>query len=106
MYLYVLQLFNTDYREDMILALTTAGIKQATVVEGINLDNILTHEFPLFTGLLRGPADRERYSQLIFGMVEDQKALDAFVEVLRQAGIDNRREQIYKLLVVQGQKLG
>lgn len=103
MYLYVLQLFNTDYREDMILALTTAGIKRATVVEGVNLDNMLTREFPLFTGLLRGPADRERYSQLIFGMVEDQKSLDAFVDVLRQAGIDNRREEIYRLLVLPGE---
>jgi hypothetical protein len=106
MYFYVLQLFNTDYKEDMILALTTAGIKRATVVEGINLDKLLAQEFPLFTGLLRGPADRERYSQLVFGMVEDQKMLDAFVEVLRQAGIDNRKEEIYRLMVLQGEIRG
>jgi hypothetical protein len=106
MHLYVLQLFDTDYREDLILALTTAGIKQATVVEGLNLDHILTREFPLFTGLLRGPEDRERQSELIFGMVEETKQLDTFVEVLRQAGIDNRGGAIYRLLVLQGELKG
>lgn len=106
MYLYVLQLFKTDYREDMTLALTTVGIKRATVVEGINLDHILSRQFPLFTGLLRGPEDRARHSELIFGMVEDQKVLDSFVEVLRQAGIDNRREEVYRLLVLQGEVKG
>ena len=104
MYFYILQLFNVDYREDILLAMTSAGIKQATVVEGTNLDKIVAQEFPLFTGLFHSPADRERFSNLIFGMVDSEQEIDSLVEVLRQAGIDNRKEEIYRVVLLEGQR--
>jgi hypothetical protein len=106
MYLYVLQLFNIDYRDDILLAMTSAGIKHATVVEGTNYDKILEQEFPLFTGLFRGPEDRARYSHLVFGMAEDLSVLEALVDVLDQAGVDNDKEEIYRLLALEGQRVG
>jgi hypothetical protein len=106
MYLYVLQLFNIDYRDDILLAMTSAGIKHATVLEGTNFDRILEQEFPLFTGLFRAPEDRARYSQLVFGMVEELEVLKSLVEVLQQAGIDNRKEEIYRLITLEGERLG
>ena len=106
MFLYVLQLFKIEYREDILLAMTSAGIKRATVVEGTNFDKILEQEFPLFTGLFKGPEDRARYSHLVFGMVEDAAVLEGLVDVLRQAGIDNAGEEIYRLLVLEGRAIG
>jgi hypothetical protein len=105
MFLYVLQLFKIEYREDMLLAMTSAGIKHATVIEGTNYDKILEMEFPLFKGLFRGPEDRERFSQLVFGMVDDLKILRTFIEVLKQAGIDNVREEVYRLIALEGRPL-
>jgi hypothetical protein len=105
MFLYVLQLFKIEYREDMLLAMTSAGIKHATVIEGTNYDKILETEFPLFKGLFRGPEDRERFSQLVFGMVDDLKILRTFIEVLKQAGIANEREEIYRLIALEGHPL-
>ena len=75
MYLYVLQLFKIEYRDDILLAMTSAGIKRATVLEGTNFDRILEQEYPLFTGLFRGPEDRARFSHLVFGMVDEPKLL-------------------------------
>lgn len=106
MYLYVLQLFNIDYRDDILLAMTSAGIKKATVIEGTNFDKLLEQEFPLFTGLFRGPEDRARFSHLVFGMVDALEVLQGFVDVLDQAGVDNRKEEIYRLLVLEGRRLG
>jgi hypothetical protein len=106
MYLYVLQLFDIDYRDDILLAMTSAGIKKATVVEGTNFDKILEQEFPLFTGLFRGPDDRARFSHLVFGTVEGVDVLQGLVDVLTQAGIDNKKEEIYRLLVLEGRRLG
>ncbi len=106
MYFYILQLFDRDYREDIVLALTSAEIKRATIVEGLNLDKTLEQTFPMFTGLFRAPDEKERYSLLFFGVVESREALEGFQEVLQQAGIDNRREEIYRLVVVPAERLG
>jgi hypothetical protein len=106
MYLYVLQLFEVDYRDDILLAMTSAGIKKATVIEGTNFDKILEQEFPLFTGLFRGPEDRARFSHLVFGMAESLEVLEGLVDVLNQAGVDNKKEEIYRLLVLEGNRLG
>lgn len=105
MFLYVLQLFKIEYREDLLLAMTSAGIKHATVLEGTNFDKILEQEFPLFKGLFRGPDERERFSQLIFGMIDDLEVLKTFTEVLRQAGIENEGEEIYRLIALEGRLL-
>jgi len=106
MFLYVLQLFKIEYRDDILLAMTSAGIKRATVLEGTNFDKILEQEFPLFTGLFKGPEDRARFSHLVFGMVDETEVLESFVDVLQQAGIDNEKEEIYRLLVLEGRLVG
>jgi hypothetical protein len=106
MYLYVLQLFKIEYRDDILLAMTSAGIKRATVLEGTNFDKILEQEYPLFTGLFRGPEDRARFSHLVFGMVDEPELLDSFVHLLVQAGIDNKKEEIYRLILLEGRALG
>jgi hypothetical protein len=106
MYLYVLQLFKIEYRDDILLAMTSAGIKRATVLEGTNFDNILEQEYPLFTGLFRGPEDRARFSHLVFGMVDEPELLDSFVDLLVQAGIDNKKGEIYRLILLEGRPLG
>lgn len=103
MFFYVLQLFDTDYSEDILLALTSAGVKRATIIDGTNFDKVLENEFPLFTGLFRGEDDRERFSQLIFGMVDDEEILDGVVTVLRQAGIKNEKKEIYRLAAMKGE---
>jgi hypothetical protein len=106
MFLYVLQLFEIDYREDILLGLTSVGIKQATVVEGTNLDNMLEKQFPIFADLLRAPEDRERFSELIIGLVEKEKPIDNLVTVLKEAGIDNSEKRIYRLILIPGQQKG
>jgi hypothetical protein len=106
MFLYVLQLFKIEYRDDILLAMTSAGIKRATVLEGTNFDKILEQEFPLFTGLFKGPDDRARFTHLVFGMVDEVGVLEGFVGVLKQAGIDNAGEEIYRLLVLEGRTIG
>jgi hypothetical protein len=104
MFLYVLQLFDTDYREDILLGLTSVGIKQATVLEGTKLDNLLEQRFPVFTGLFRAPEDRERFSELIIGLVEEEQSIENLVSVLKEAGIENQEHQIYRLILLSGQE--
>jgi hypothetical protein len=100
MKLYILQVFDIEYKDDILLALTTAEITRATVVEGLNMEGLLDQDFPLFSGLFRSQADRARYSQIIFGTVDDDEAIDAFLTVLKQAGIDNSDERVFRLVTM------
>lgn len=104
MKLYVIQLFDIDYKDDLLLALTTAEITAATVVEGLTMQNMLDQDFPLFSGLFRSQREREQYSQVIFGTVEDDEAIESLLQVIEQAGIDNSEEQIFRLVTVPAEK--
>ncbi len=103
MYFYILQLFNHEYKEDIILALTSAGVMKGTYVEGENYDNFLTKEFPLFTGLFKTQEDKERISALFFGMVEKKKVMESVVKLLDDSGIDNSDNRIYQLIMLKGE---
>ena len=46
MYFLYLRVINTEYKEDILLALESSEIYRASLVEGINLDNALTTEIP------------------------------------------------------------
>lgn len=103
MYFYILQLFNHNYKEDIILALTSAGVMKGTYIEGENYDNFLTKEFPIFTGLFKTQEHKERISALFFGMVEEKKVMNNVVKLLDDSGIDNNDNQVYQLIMLKGQ---
>lgn len=104
MKLYILQLFDIQYKDDILLALTTANITAATVVEGLTVHNLLDQDFPLFSGLFRSQRERERYSQVFVGTVSEDEAIDSLLELLSQAGIDNSQEQVFRLVTVPAEK--
>jgi hypothetical protein len=103
MYFYIIQLFDYTYKEDILLALTSAGVMQGTYIEGENYDNILNNEFPLFTGLFKTKDLKERITSLFFGMVKDKKVMSNVEKLLHDAGIENKSDAIYRILVLKGE---
>ena len=65
MFYLIIQLFKAEYKEDILLALTSCGIQRGNVFEGQNLDKVLKRDFPLFTGFLKSEDDKERFSMQI-----------------------------------------
>lgn len=106
MYFYVIQVFDNSYKEDIILAMTTAGIMQGTYVEGENLDNLLNNDFPIFTGFFKTQANKERISSLFFGLVDDKETVESVCQVMKDAGIDNESGEVFRALVVAGEQIG
>ena len=100
MYYLIIQLFKHEYKEDIFLAFTSCGIKNATFVEGFNLDKILQDEFSLFKGIIPSKQQMERYSIMIHAIVEKKENVNEFINLLKEAGIDLDNEEILRIALL------
>ncbi len=100
MFFLIIQLFKIEYKEDVILALTSCGIQRGSIIEGQNLDKVLQRDFPLFTGFVKTEDEKERYSFLITTLVEKKEKVDELVELLKEADIDVQRENILRIILL------
>ena len=48
------------YKDDILMALESADISKASIMEGINLDNALTRNLEIFKGFFWGKRGKER----------------------------------------------
>ena len=100
MYYLIIQLFKHEYKEDLFLAFTSCGIKNATFLEGFNLDKILQEEFSLFKGILPSKQQMERYSIVIHAVVESKDNVKELLELLKESGIDLENEEILRIVLL------
>jgi len=100
MYFLIIQLFKVEYKEDVLLAMTSCGIQQGSAFEGQNLDKMLEREFPLFTGLIKSDDERERFSMLITSVVDTKKRVQEFVQLLKEADIDITKNNILRVVMI------
>ena len=100
MYYLIIQLFKIEYKEDVLLALTSCGIKKGNVFEGQNLDKMLQRDVPLFSGLIKSEDEKERYSALIMTIVSKKEKVKELIHLLFEADIDIKREDILRLVLL------
>jgi len=100
MYYLIIQLFKQEYKEDIFLAFTSCGIKNATFVEGFNLDKTLQDEFSLFKGIIPSKGQMERYSIMIHAIVEKKENIREFINILKESGIDLENEEILRITLL------
>jgi hypothetical protein len=100
MYYLIIQLFKTEYKEDVLLAMTSCGIQKGSAYEGQNLDHAMAQEFPLFTGLIKSDGERERYSLLISTVVDKKERVRELIHLLKEADIDVIHEKILRVIMI------
>ncbi len=100
MYLLLIQLFKIEYKEDLLLAMTSCGIQKGSAFEGQDLNMALERDFPLFTGLIKSDDERERFSMLITAVIEEKEQVNELVQLLKEADIDITRENIFRIIVL------
>ena len=105
MYFYIIQLFDHKYKEDIILALTSANIMRGTYIEGENYDNILNNEFPIFTGFFKTKKFKERVSSLFFGIIDEKETIGNVKKLLIDSGIENEDDDIYRIILLKEEKI-
>jgi len=100
MYYLIIHLLKTEYREDVLLALTSCGIKTGSVVEGQNLDKVLEGDMPLFSGLIKSEDEKERYSTFIMAVISSKDKVTELVHLLKEADIDVMKQEILRLILL------
>jgi hypothetical protein len=89
---------DTDYKEDIFLALESVDIIKASYVEGTNLDNELTRELPLFKGFFQTEEEKNKKVIIVSALIEEEQQAREFVDILRESGLDVDNGEIIRVL--------
>jgi len=105
MYLLVIQLFKNEYKDDLYMALSSAGIQYTTYCDGQNLDNELKNKLPLFSGLFKSIEEKQRYASVYFCYASDKEQIKAIIEGFEIADIDWRKEGIFRMITIKAEEV-
>jgi len=75
MFFLIIQLFKQEYYDDLMLALTSSDISNATIVDGLNMDNVMNQHIPLFSGLIPNESHKRKYCKMVFSVVSSKEEL-------------------------------
>lgn len=93
-----IKIFNTEYKEDIILALESAGVSRASYVDSQDLEKELTNDISLFRGFF-DPDRNKGIHGLIFALIEEPGQVEEMLSALEAAGIPIRSEEVLRVLV-------
>jgi hypothetical protein len=96
----IIHLFREEYQEEVLLALMSAGIARATVTDGVNLENVVTMDMPIFAGFRADPGRDKRFCKIISAAVESEKAVDDFLSALKMGGIDFVKDDLGVIILL------
>lgn len=100
MFFLIIQLFRIELKEDVLLALTSCGIKRGSIFEGQNLDRVLERDFPLFTGFIKSEDEKERFSILITAIVEKKQKIKELIHLLKEADMDIEKKDFLRIILI------
>lgn len=97
MHFVYIKVFDRRYKEDVILALQSAGISRASFVEAQNLEAELSDDIGLFKGFF--DPDRHKGEEgLIFALAEETEQISEVIANLRAAGLALDDEEVIRIL--------
>lgn len=103
MFYLIIELLNTDYKEDIFLALQSVGIGNASYMDSYNLKNYLSAETSLFKGFFKSDirSDSEREEEgLICTLAESKDQVRELLKNLKDADIDIEGENILRVFLL------
>jgi hypothetical protein len=96
MFFLFIKVVDIDFKEDVTLALQSAGITKASYIESWDLEKSFSDEFALFRGFL---SSEKRGEQVIMtALAEEKSQISDFLNALRAAGIDIDKKEILRLI--------
>lgn len=98
MYL-IFHLYNDKYLNDVVLALTEAGIKDTIVLSGETLGQKILFDIPLFVSFQDSAAIQQGYGSVIMGIAEKDE-VEFALEELKNSGLDLMKKQLAKVFLL------
>lgn len=97
MYVLFIKILNSNYKEDIFLALESVEIREKVYFEAYNLDETVKDEIPLLKNFFQVEEMEEKKITIITSFVEDKKSILEFIKVLENTGLDLKNNSILKL---------
>ena len=97
-YMMVIYLKEERYLEDILTALISVDIMEATVSEGIHLHNLAAYNIPIFAGFRDFLKPQKTHCKWIHAIVDDKKKIEQMTEELANIGIDFEKDDIGMLV--------
>lgn len=95
----VLHLYSDKYLDDVILALSEAGIEDTIVLSGETLGQKILYDIPLFVSFQDSPLIRKGYGSVIMGVADREDVLFA-LEELKRSGLDLQKKGLIKVFLL------
>ncbi len=92
------KIIDTDYKEDITLALQSVGITKASSIDSSNLEKSFADDISLFTGVFT--SEKKGAQLIITALAENRNQVKEFLDNLRAAGIDIDHEEILRVVVM------
>ncbi|MDC7241399.1 MAG: hypothetical protein PQJ50_13665 [Spirochaetales bacterium] len=97
MYFLVIEIFDSNYKEEIYLALQSVGIQKAVTFDARNLNSALSDEQTFFTGFFRSDKIGSGAVEVIQARVSEKGAAKEFLSNLKESGAPVEKENIVAL---------
>ncbi|NLK63210.1 MAG: hypothetical protein GX287_07100 [Fusobacteria bacterium] len=97
MYVLFIKILNSNYKEDIFLALESVEIREKVYFEAYNLDETVKDEIPLLKNFFQLEESEDKKITIITSFVDDKKRISEFIKVLEDIGLDLKKGRILKL---------
>ncbi len=95
----VFHLYSDKYLDDVILALSEAGIEDTIVLTGETLGQKMLYDIPLFVSFKDSPDIKQGYGSVIMGIATAEEISFAFEE-LKKSGLDLLKKGMAKVFLL------
>jgi len=100
----ILSLNKEKYLDDVLMALTEAGIDDTIVLSGESLGRKLTFDNPIFAGFRKSFNKDKGYANVIMAIAE-QEQIDFMLEELKNSDVNFIEDEIGKIILLPIEKI-
>lgn len=100
MYYLKIHLYQEEFANDIMVALTEAGVSDIMVMDAVNASRRLAHNLPIFAGF-RGELGKTSLTTKIFdAVIEDKEIVTHVLESLKKADLDFQKEDMGRIVLI------
>ncbi|HHE37604.1 MAG TPA: hypothetical protein ENL20_03405 [Candidatus Cloacimonetes bacterium] len=100
----IINLNKEKYLDDVLMALTEAGIDDTIVLSGETVGHKLAFDNPIFAGFRKSFGSGKGYANVIMAIAE-QDQIDFMLEELKNSGVDFVKDEIGKIVLLPVEKI-
>ena len=95
----ILQLYKAKYLDDVMMALSEAGVEDTIVLSGESLNHKMTFSMPLFAGFRNSFGSEKQFTNLIMAIADDTQ-IDFMLDELKRSDVKFVDDKIGKILLL------